>query len=40
VLVGIDAVKVMAAYQRAVNRTGLLPEDGWCVNRNMSEQVL
>ena len=48
VLVGIDAVSVMAAYRPVVQEcgephactTGLLPDDGSCVSRNMSEQVL
>ena len=53
VLVGIDAVIVMATYQpvcagvRFTVETGaarlhnrLLPDDGSCMNRNMSEQVL
>jgi hypothetical protein len=38
---GIDAVNVMAAYQPVVQACGeLLPDDGSCMNRNMSEQVL
>jgi hypothetical protein len=46
VLVGIDAVNVMAVYQPVVQACGsqwrqeLLHDDGSCVNRNMSEQVL
>ena len=46
VLVGIDAVSVMTVYQPIVQacfsqwRQELLPDDGSCVNRNMSEQVL
>ena len=46
-LVSIDAVNVIAAYQPVVSAqqaailsTGLLPDDGSCVNRNMSEQGL
>ena len=38
-LVGIDAVNVI--YQPVVQACGEpLPDDGSCVNRNMSEQVL
>jgi len=51
VLVVIDAVSVMAAYQPVMQPcgslcepygciTGLLPDDGSCVNRNMSEHLL
>jgi hypothetical protein len=45
VLVGIDAVNVMAEYQPVVQACGSqwrqeLPDDGSCVKRNMSEQVL
>jgi hypothetical protein len=41
VVVGIDVVNVMAAYQPVAQACGeLLPDDGSCMNRNMSEQVL